>query len=88
MNALRSMAAALGGDVAGASILCPGPGHPPRDRSLSVTLSLTHPDGFVVYSHANDAWQDCRKHVLVFRLSRLVPGFDCRQGSPSAVDFG
>ena len=26
--------------------------------------------------------------TLVFRLSRLVPGFDCRQGSPSAVDFG
>jgi putative DNA primase/helicase len=73
MNALRSMAAALGGDVAGASILCPGPGHPPRDRSLSVTLSLTHPDGFVVYSHANDAWQDCRKHVLAsFRRESQV----------------
>jgi putative DNA primase/helicase len=63
MNALRSMAAALGGDVAGASILCPGPGHSPRDRSLSVTLSSTHPDGFVVYSHASDPWQDCRDHV-------------------------
>jgi putative DNA primase/helicase len=63
MNALRSMAAALGGDVAGASILCPGPGHSPRDRSLSVTLSPTHPDGFVVYSHASDPWQDCRDHV-------------------------
>jgi hypothetical protein len=62
MNALRSMAAALGGDVAGASILCPAPGHSPRDRSLSVTLSSTHPDGFVVYSHANDPWQDCRDH--------------------------
>jgi hypothetical protein len=63
MNALRSMAAALGGDVAGASILCPGPRHSPRDRSLSVTLSSTHPDGFVVYSHASDPWQDCRDHV-------------------------
>jgi len=63
MNALRSMAAALGGDVAGASILCPGPGHSPRDRSLSVTLSPTHPDGFVVYSHASDPLQDCRDHV-------------------------
>jgi putative DNA primase/helicase len=68
MNALRSMAAALGGDVMkgqkGAYILCPGPGHSAKDRSLSVTPSRTDPDGFVCFSHANNAWQDCRKHVL------------------------
>jgi putative DNA primase/helicase len=69
MNALRSMAAALGGDVVvkgryGPYILCPGPGHSAKDRSLSVAPSATDPDGFVCFSHANDAWQDCRKHVL------------------------
>lgn len=68
MSALRSMAAALGGDVIkgrdGAFILCPGPGHSPRDRSLSVAPSETDPDGFVCFSHANNAWQDCRKHIL------------------------
>jgi putative DNA primase/helicase len=68
MNALRSMAAALGGDVVkgreGPFILCPGPGHSARDRSLSVSPSASDRDGFVCFSHANDAWQDCRKHVL------------------------
>lgn len=73
MSALRSMAAALGGDVVkgrdGAFILCPGPGHSAKDRSLSVAPSTTDADGFVCFSHANDAWQDCRKHVLQ-RLGR------------------
>ena len=67
MTALRSMAAALGGEVMkgrkGLFILCPGPGHSAKDRSLSVTLSATDPDGFVCFSHTTDAWQDCRDHV-------------------------
>jgi hypothetical protein len=61
------MAAALGGDVVkgrdGPFILCPGPGHSAKDRSLSVAPSATDPDGFVCFSHANDAWQDCRDHI-------------------------
>jgi putative DNA primase/helicase len=64
MSALRRMAQALGGDVARASIICPGPGHSPRDRSLSVTLSAAAPDGFIVFSHAGDDWRVCRAHVL------------------------
>jgi hypothetical protein len=40
--------------------LCPGPGHSPQDRSLSVRL-VDH--DFVVYSHAGDDWQLCRDHV-------------------------
>jgi putative DNA primase/helicase len=67
MNPLRNMAAALGGDVVngrgGLFILCPGPGHSAKDRSLSVAPSATDPDGFVCFSHARDAWQDCRDHV-------------------------
>jgi putative DNA primase/helicase len=84
MSALRSMAAALGGDVVkgrdGVYILCPGPGHSAKDRSLSVTPSRTDPDGFICFSHANDTWQDCRRHVLActggkaseYRKSRRV----------------
>ena len=39
MTAAREIARALGGEVVGRNILlCPGPGHSPRDRSLQVTL--------------------------------------------------
>jgi putative DNA primase/helicase len=69
MSGLRHFAQALGGDIAGASILCPGPGHSARDRSLSVTLAPAAQDGFIVFSHAGDDWRDCRAHVLQ-RLGR------------------
>lgn len=59
---LQYFARALNGDIAGSDrILCPGPGHSPADRSLSVQFN---PDGsFVCHSFANDSWQDCRDHV-------------------------
>src|SRR5215204_7634274 len=64
MMDLRSIALALGGDVVGANTVnCPGPGHSPRDRSLSVTLSPTAPGGIVVHSQCGDHWKDCRDHV-------------------------
>ena len=52
MIAVRTAAIALCGDVVGReSVLCPGPGHSPKDRSLSVRLT---PDGPVVHSFAGD----------------------------------
>lgn len=54
MTDLRSMARALGGEISGRSVLCPGPGHSARDRSLSVMISASAPDGFLVWSHAGD----------------------------------
>ena len=69
---LHTWAHALGGDVVGRQVLCPGPGHSQRDRSLSVTISATSPDGFVVYSHAGDDWRDCRDHVRA-RLGLPAP---------------
>lgn len=58
---MRHIARALGGDVAGRDrVLCPGPGHSARDRSLSVTFRS---DGFLVHSFAGDDWQACRDHV-------------------------
>jgi putative DNA primase/helicase len=67
---LRNLARALGGEVSGAQVLAPGPGHSPRDRSLSVKLSASSPDGFIVHSFARrDAWRECRDHVAA-RLGR------------------
>jgi len=60
----RSIARALGGDVVGRDqVAAPGPGHSKRDRSLSIRLSATAPDGFLVNSHAGDDWRECRDHV-------------------------
>ena len=51
MTAAREIARALGGEVVGRNILlCPGPGHSPKDRSLQVTLDARAPDGIVVHS--------------------------------------
>jgi hypothetical protein len=60
---LREIARALGGEVSGRQVLGPGPGHSRRDRSLSVTLSSTSPDGFLQYSFCGDDWKACRDHV-------------------------
>jgi putative DNA primase/helicase len=60
---LRSLARLLGGDVIGRQVLAPGPGHSPKDRSLSVTISATAPEGFLAFSHAGDDFASCRDHV-------------------------
>jgi hypothetical protein len=61
MLTLKALQRVLGGVVSGGEVLCPGPGHGPRDRSMAVRLSGD--DDFVVFSHAGDAWQECRDHV-------------------------
>lgn len=63
MTDAKQAAIALQGDAAGQTVLCPGPGHSPRDRSLSVTFDAAAPDGFLAYSFANDDWRECRDHV-------------------------
>ena len=60
---LRTWAAALGGDVSGRGVICPGPGHSTRDRSLSVTPSAASPDGFLVQSSAGDDPIACKDYV-------------------------
>ena len=60
----RIIARALGGVVVGRDqVAAPGPSHSRRDRSLSVRLSATAPDGFLVHSHAGDDWRGLRDHV-------------------------
>jgi putative DNA primase/helicase len=84
---LRSWAQALGGTVSGSGVICPGPGHSTRDRSLSVTPSAASPDGFVVYSHSGDDWSTCRNHVRarlglpVFSPARPAGGHQRYRGS-------
>jgi hypothetical protein len=61
---IRAIARVLGGDLAGGhTILCPGPGHSRRDRSLAVRFDPRAPDGFMAYSHSGDDWRACRDHV-------------------------
>ena len=61
---IRAAARALGGDVIGRdAVAVPGPGHSARDRSLTVKFDPRAPDGFLVYSHCDDDWRDCRDHV-------------------------
>jgi putative DNA primase/helicase len=60
---LRAIARALGGVVVGRQVLAPGPGHSPKDRSLSITLSVGAPDGFLAFSHAGDDFAACRDFV-------------------------
>jgi putative DNA primase/helicase len=61
---LRAIARALGGNVIGRdTVLCPGPGHSRRDRSLAFRLDPRAPDGFVCNSHAGDDWKECRDYV-------------------------
>ncbi|MGQ7793755.1 phage/plasmid primase, P4 family [Faunimonas sp. B44] len=61
----EAVARALGGDVqsCGRSVLAPGPGHSPADRSLSITLDPKAAEGFLCHSFAGDDWQACRDHV-------------------------
>jgi putative DNA primase/helicase len=60
---LRNLAHALRGEVVGGQVLCPGPGHSPRDRSLSIKLSGADPAGFTCFSHAGDDFRACRDYV-------------------------
>jgi hypothetical protein len=90
-----AIALALGGEVHGREVLAPGPGHSAKDRSLSVTLSPTAPDGLLIHSFAGDDWRRCRDHVReriglpVFRPERpQKPPPGAHRGAPGHRDSG
>lgn len=59
-----AVARATGGNVIGRwHVLSPAPGHSARDRSLSIRLDPSAPDGFILHPHAGDDWRACRDHV-------------------------
>ena len=60
---LNNVAQALGGEINRHQVLAPGPGHSAQDRSLSITLSQSSPDGFVVHSFAGDDPIACKDYV-------------------------
>ena len=60
---LRAWARALGGDVSGAQVLCPGPGHSASDRSLSVKIGKDGQPFVYSHSHCGDDWQTCLDYV-------------------------
>jgi hypothetical protein len=60
---LKSWAVSLGGEVSGRGVICPGPGHSARDRSLSVMPSAGAPDGFLVHSFSGDDPIACKDYV-------------------------
>ncbi|MEH2569784.1 AAA family ATPase [Bradyrhizobium sp. AZCC 2289] len=62
-SSLSTIAKALGGEVSGNSVLCPGPRHSAEDRSLSVTPKADAPDGFLVHSFAGDDDIACKDYV-------------------------
>lgn len=63
MMDLRSAARALGGEVIGRGIVCPGPNHSRKDRSLSILFDASAPGGFTLHSHAGDDFGACRDFV-------------------------
>src|SRR5262245_30680784 len=78
-HTLSSLARVLGREVKDNQVLAPGPGHSPKDRSLSVKLDPSAPDGFVVNSFANDDPLKCRDHV---RDKAGLPRFEPKKRRP------
>jgi RecA-family ATPase len=60
---LQTLARALGGEVSRGQVPAPGPGHSAKDRSLSVMLDASAPDGFIVNSFSSDDPIACRDYV-------------------------
>ena len=60
---IERIAELLGGEASGNQVRAPGPGHSAGDRSLSVLLDASAPEGFVVHSFAGDDAIRCRDYV-------------------------
>jgi hypothetical protein len=59
----HAVARVLGGNVAGPNVVAPGPGHSRADRSLSIKIDPTAPEGFILNSFAGDDAIACRDYV-------------------------
>jgi putative DNA primase/helicase len=60
-SSLHEMARLLGGEVHRSRISCPGPGHSPKDRSLSVWFDAE--GNIACNSFASDDWAECMDYV-------------------------
>ena len=73
LPSIERIAELLGGEVCGNQVSAPGPGHGAGDRSLSVRIDGSAPDGFVVHSFAGDDGIVCKDYV---RGKLGLPPFD------------
>jgi putative DNA primase/helicase len=65
----------LGGEVQGRQIRCPGPGHGPNDRSLSLKPSTQSVVGYIFHSFAGDDPIDCLDMIRSkLGLPQFAPG--------------
>src|SRR5262245_22655751 len=80
MRTLSEAARLLGGEVSNGQVLCPGPGHSAKDRSLAVKFSDTGKP--IVHSFANDDPITCLDDV---RRRLGLPAFSPRSGKKSAA---
>ena len=88
----HTIALALGGIVTSkTSVLVPGHGHSRSDRSLSIKIDPTAPDGILVHSFAGDSATECRDYVrAVLRLGgpRSFRNLRLRGGAKAApIDY-
>jgi hypothetical protein len=60
MLSLQQLATVLGGEVSGNQVLAPGPGHSPRDRSMSVKLVE---GDYIANSFSGDDWKALRDYI-------------------------
>jgi hypothetical protein len=79
---LKEAAVKLGGHISGAEILCPGPGHSAKDRSLAVKPTAAN-GGFVVHSHSGDDPIVCRDYV---RQKLGLPEFQAQSKERFSLD--
>jgi len=64
----------LGGKVSNGQILCPGPNHSSKDKSLSIKFDEQNPNEFVVNSFAGDDPIECKDYVRkTLGLPEFVP---------------
>ena len=73
---IERIAELLGGEAIGNQVRAPGPGHRTGDRSLSVLLDASAPEGFVVNSFAGDDAIACRDYV---REKLGLPPFEAKK---------
>jgi 5S rRNA maturation endonuclease (ribonuclease M5) len=80
LPSIQKIAELLGGEVRGDHVYVPGPGHSVSDRSLSVLIDASAPDGFVINSFADDDAIMCRDYV---REKLGLPPFEAKKRQSS-----
>jgi putative DNA primase/helicase len=80
----EELARALGGEVRGYHVLCPGPNHSPEDRSLSVRVN---PDGtWLINSFSpKDSAFECKDYV---RKKAGLPAWNGKVVDPATKPNG